>query len=219
MNTSQWGFIRGSLRRSDFSQRSPHLACSLAVLLGVLLQGAEVLARPAEGLLLRHGHKSGERVNGMNLNTNLSHKGWQQALHLAQIVPACFVQGKRLHLASYRFDLATGKNARSYQTLVPLAVASGASIRVYSDSESASRANGQMILADPANDGALVVIAWEHRHMPELAQGLGWQTLGAIANDDFDSLWLLRYSKAGGPPEVTVLSQTAIEVHRCPPQR
>ena len=189
--------------------------CALAGLLVSLLQVAAAQARPAEVLLLRHGHKPGERVNGMTLNTNLSARGWRQAQHLAEIIPACFVRGRPLRLASYRFDPITGKNARSYQTLVPLAVATGATIRVYSDAESGSEADGRQLLADPANDGALVVIAWEHRHLPELARGLGWEEMTRIDDDDFDSLWLLRYPDTGGAPQITLRSQMALDPLGC----
>lgn len=202
-------------RQGDSRRRIRLFNCALAGLLVSLLQLGAAQARPAEVLLLRHGHKPAERANGMTLNTNLSARGWLQAQHLAEIIPACFVRGRRLRLASYRFDPVTGKNARSYQTLVPLAVATGAAIRVYSDAESGSEADGRQLLADPANGGALLVIAWEHRHLPELARGLGWEGMGRIDDADFDSLWLLRYPEAGGAPQVTLLSQATMDSQRC----
>jgi hypothetical protein len=190
-------------------------ALASGVVAALLLLAAPGLARPATVLLLRHGHKPNLRSNDHTLNNNLSAQGWQQALHLARVVPACLGRGQRLRLASYRFDPLNGENARSYQTLVPLAVASGANITVYTDADSSSEADGRRVLVDPANAGALVVIAWEHRHLPALARGLGWASMAPIRDDDFDSLWQLRYPARDGAPRVTVLSQQALDPRRC----
>jgi len=196
------------------ADRAPITAAPLALALAALaltsLGGATALARPELVVLIRHGHKD-RQGDPLRRNYNLSALGQQQALLLGARLPACLgLRPDRLRLASYGFDLETGKNARSYQTLVPLAVASGRNIRVFADAEQASEAIGQRLLQDPATSGAAVVIAWEHRRLPQLARGLGWRAMPRVDDDDFDSIWLLRYGPGQPDPKVTVASQSRL---------
>ena len=185
-----------------------------ALALGLLGGGSGALAQPALVVLLRHGHKD-LPTGSQDSNYNLSSIGQRQALLLGERLPACLgLRPPSLRLASYGFNLETGKNARSYQTLVPLAVASGRNIRVFADAEEASEAIGQRLMKDPAYAGTTLVIAWEHRRLPQLARGLGWRTMPAIEDDDFDKLWLLRYLDDDPVPAVRVASQTRL-LTRC----
>lgn len=134
-----------------------------------------------------------------------AYEGFQRALALATLLPACF--GRPTHILSYFFDPITSKNSRSYQTLVPLAIATGVNIVIDIDSPANSLQSGKTILRDPRYDGANLVIAWEHRRLPLLAEGLGVQGLAQLAEDDFDPLLLLRYRELGRPPEVRQFSQ------------
>lgn len=96
--------------------------------------------------------------------------GWWTALYLGHLLRACVVPEGPLALASYGFDGRTGKNARSYQTLVPLAVFTGRNIRVFADAEERSEQIGRELLAAPELTGSTLVMAWEHRRLPTLAQ-------------------------------------------------
>jgi len=175
----------------------------------VALVAPAAQASPELVVLIRHGHKD-RPVDPQSSNYNLSAIGQRQALQLAGL-PACLgVRPQELQLASYGFDLDTGKNARSYQTLVPLAVATGRNIRVFAGADQASEAIGARLLADPASDGATLVIAWEHRHLPQLARGLGWRAMPAVDDGDFDSIWLLRYRPGERAPVVRLDSQTRL---------
>ena len=60
-----------------------------------------------------------------------------------------------------------------------------------------------------------MVMAWEHRHLPELARGLGWSRMPRIRDDDFDGLWLLRYSGQQGEPAVSQLSLGELQRQDC----
>jgi len=185
------------------------VAPALLALALMALVGSAAEARPELVVLIRHGHKD-RPADLQSRNYNLSAIGQRQALRLAGL-PACLgVRPPGLQLASYGFDLNTGKNARSYQTLVPLAVATGRNIRVFADSEQGSQAIGERLLADPTSAGATLVIAWEHRHLPELARGLGWRAMPAIDDGDFDSIWLLRYRPGDRAPVVTLDSQSRL---------
>ncbi len=194
-------------RRAPFRALVRVLAWALAL---AALAGSAASARPALVVLIRHGHK--DRPAGQqSSNYNLSAIGQRQALQLGERLPACLgLRPETLRLASFGFDLDTGKNARSYQTLVPLAVASARNIRVLADAEQASETIGQRLLQDPAYAGTTLVIAWEHRHLPPLARGLGWPTMPAVDDGDFDSLWLLRYSTDDPRPVVRVDSQSRL---------
>jgi hypothetical protein len=172
-------------------------------------------------VLIRHGHKDdpGGSGPGGGPNYNLSAMGQSQAQKLAVLVPDCLQQARRLHLISHGFQPRTGKNARSYQTLVPLAIRSGVNIRMLPEAEADSQGSGSRLLADPLYRDGVMVIAWEHRRLPLLARGLGWPSMPAVDDDDFDSLWLLRYPAGQPNPEVRRLSQRALAERGCPEGR
>lgn len=154
-------------------------------------------------LLLRHGHKSTAQAN-----YNLSPQGFERALALARVLPACF--GTPTHIRTFFLDPDTSKNARSYQTAVPLAVATGVNIHIDLASRTHSQAVGEAILQDPAFQGARLVMFWEHRRLPDLAAGLGWSAMPAIAEDDFDLIYRLTYHADAVRPLVRLYNQGAL---------
>ena len=162
-----------------------------------------VQSRPAQVLLMRHGHKDPAAHH-----YNLSPSGFQRALALSSVIPACF--GSPTQITTFAFDPDTSKNARSYQTAVPLAVASGVNIRLDRTSLHNSKRSGERLLQDPALKGGLLVLFWEHRHLPELAAGLGWEAMPPIADDDFDTLYRFTYTQGSSIPLVTRYSQAAL---------
>jgi hypothetical protein len=172
-------------------------------LVGACLAPQPAQARPAQVLLMRHGHK-----DPAGQTYNLSPAGFQRALALASVIPACF--GSPTQIISFAFDPDTAKNARSYQTAVPLAVATGVNIRLDIASIRDSKQSGEALLHDPALEGGYLVLFWEHRHLPKLAAGLGWSAMPPIADDDFDILYRFTYSQASSTPLVTRYSQTAL---------
>ncbi len=178
--------------------------------------------RPALVVLIRHGHKDdpGGSGPGGEPNYNLSATGQIQAQRLASLVPACLQESRALHLISHGFLAETGKNARSYQTLVPLAIRTGVNIRTMPEADADSEGSGRRVLADQRYRGGVLIVAWEHRRLPLLARGLGWPSMPAVDDDDFDSLWLLRYWSGQERPVVRRFSQQAL-AQRCsdPPVR
>ena len=156
------------------------------------LTSPAVMARPAEVLLMRHGHKTDNRAN-----TNLSMAGFQRALALATALPTCF--GQIHHILTFVLNPSSGKNARSYQSAVPLAISTGTTIRILERSEGQSEELGRQILRNPTYGNSRIVVFWEHRHLPELAAGLGWSSMPPIDNDDFDRLYQLIYSTSDQP--------------------
>lgn len=162
-----------------------------------------VQSRPAQVLLMRHGHK-----DPTGHHYNLSPAGFQRAQALASVIPACF--GTPTQITTFAFNPDTSKNARSYQTAVPLAVASGVNIRLDRTSLLDSKRSGERLLQDLALQGGLLVLFWEHRHLPELAAGLGWPAMPPIADDDFDTLYRFTYPQGSAVPLVTRYSQSGL---------
>ena len=97
------------------------------------------------------------------------------------MIAACY--GTPSHVVTYFLDPDTSQNARSYQTAVPLAVASGVKIRIYRSSVVDSVESGRTMLSSPTYSGGLLVVFWEHRHLPQLAAGLGWPAMPPIDAD------------------------------------
>jgi hypothetical protein len=163
-------------------------------------------------VLMRHGHKG---PGGSNYN--LSAQGFERANALASLLPQCF--GRPSQIRSFYLDPISGKNARSYQTAVPLAVATGVDIAIDLASREDSFRSGRQILTDPIVAGGRVMLFWEHRRLPQLAAGLGWPAMAPIADDDFDQLVVLRYRPSLMQPEVRTYSQAQLldGKQRCDP--
>lgn len=174
----------------------------VAVGLGLGLTPA-ARATPELVVLMRHGHKG---PGGTNYN--LSAQGFERAIALASLLPRCF--GRPSQIRSFYLDPLSSKNARSYQTAVPLAVATGVDIAIDLGSREDSFRSGRHILSDPAVAGGRVMLFWEHRRLPQLAAGLGWPAMAPIADDDFDQLVVLRYRPTLRQPEVRIYSQAQL---------
>ena len=98
------------------------LGASLLVALALLPVSA--IAQPAEVILFRHGDKDRKRGD-----FNLSPQGFRRAVNLGRLLPACF--GPIEHIGSYMFKIGTQQNVRSFQTAMPLAVATGINILMF----------------------------------------------------------------------------------------
>jgi len=172
------------------------------------LLSARAMATPAQVLLLRHGDKDSERSD-----YNLSPKGFERSIQLGRMIPACF--GAPTFIGVYEFDPVSAKNARSYQTAVPLAVSTGINIEMIRGSRTNSLATGQRVLQDKSLTGARAVFIWEHRNLPDFAKGLGWGAMAPIAADDYDQLVVLTWSSASAPPQVQQFSQKELLTRPC----
>ena len=180
--------------------------------LGLMPLAPSARATPELVVLMRHGHKG---PGGSNYN--LSAQGFERANALASLLPHCF--GRPSQIRSFYLDPISGKNARSYQTAVPLAVATGVDIAIDLASREDSFRSGRQILTDQSVAGGKVVLFWEHRRLPQLAAGLGWPGMAPIADDDFDQLVVLRYRPSSIQPAVRTYSQTQLlnGQQRCEP--
>ena len=180
---------------------------SLLVMASWLLS-AKAMATPAQVLLLRHGDKDSQRGD-----YNLSPKGLERSIQLGRMIPACF--GAPTSIGVYEFDPVSAKNARSYQTAVPLAVSTGINIEMIRGSRANSLAAGQRVLHAKSFAGAKAVFIWEHRNLPDFAKGLGWGAMAPIAADDYDQLVVLTWPSASAPPQVQQFSQKELLTRPC----
>ena len=176
---------------------------------GLVLTGAWAHATPSQVILIRHGDKDSQRGD-----YNLSPSGFNRALRLGRMIPACF--GAPNQIRTFELDPVSSQNARSYQTAVPLAVATGVNIGIVMGSRTSSARFGEEVLTSKPFEGAKAEFFWEHRHLPDLAKGLGWSTMAPIDADDYDQLLLLSYSARSKKPKVERLSQQELFQRACP---
>jgi|UniRef100_UPI004049E874 acid phosphatase (class A) len=129
------------------------------------------------------------------------------------MIPACF--GAQNQIRTFELDPVSSQNSRSYQTAVPLAVATGVNIGIVMGSRTSSRSFGEEVLTSKPFEGAKAVFFWEHRHLPDLAKGLGWSTMPPIDADDYDQLLVLAYPPGSKTPKVERLSQQELFQRAC----
>ena len=182
----------------------------LAIALALLVLNGNALAIPYQVILLRHGDKDTDRGD-----YNLSPAGFERALRLGQMIPACL--GTPSQIRSFEMNPVSSKNARSYQTAVPLAVATGVNIGIVVGSRENSARFGEEVLHSEAFDGARAVFFWEHRKLPELAKGLGWPGMQPIEANDYDKLYRLTYNPGSRQPNVEQFSQQELFQRPCSP--
>ena len=179
-----------------------------AVIISIAL-APPLAAQPLQVILLRHGDKDPSRGD-----YNLSPRGFLRAIALGRLLPACF--GPVEFIGSFELDPNNQQNARSYQSAVPLAVATGLNIKIFWGSRQDSTMAARKLLEDPSFAGRSVVLFWEHQRLPALAAALGWQGLPAIDDTDFDQLFLLQFPGQGsGSPQLQQLSQQQLFKSAC----
>jgi len=197
------------------SRRSLHMPCHgmALALLGLMASGLSPVgpalqAAALEIILVRHADKDTERGD-----YNLSPAGFRRAIDLARLIPACF--GVPDGITTYLLDPLTSKNARSYQSAVPLAIATGAPIRIALNSAEASGQIGRQLRSEHERTSERLVLFWEHRRMPDLARGLGWSAMPPIADHDFDQLYVFRYRPLTSSPQVLTYRQSRLQQLPC----
>jgi broad specificity phosphatase PhoE len=162
-------------------------------------------APPEQILVVRHGEKpallggpAGIKENGTEDHHSLTVRGWQRAGALAPFF------GTPLHPAVRRPTTLfappeaghDGDHGRPYQTIVPLAARLGLTIddRHCLDEEAE-------LVADVRARAGVVLIAWEHKRIPRIADAiLGDHATAPRAwpDDRFDLVWVFDRDAAGG---------------------
>ena len=148
------------------------LAWGAMAVLGMAGWAADVAATQPSGggpkivLIIRHAEKP-EGEEGKGKDPNLTAKGYQRADALAKVIPANFPRPD--------FLIATKKSKssnRPAETITPL----GAALHEPVDATLKKSQVDDLVhelLTDKKYDGKVVLIAWHHEEIPDIAKALG----------------------------------------------
>jgi phosphohistidine phosphatase SixA len=137
-------------------------------------------------MIIRHAEKPDE--TGGEKDPNLSKAGFARADALAKVLPANFPKPDFL----FATKRSKGSN-RPVETITPLSRALKEEISSeYKDEEYDQLA--KQILTDEKYSGKIVLIAWHHGKIPELAKALGATNAPAKWDSNvFDRVWEITY--------------------------
>lgn len=138
-------------------------------------------------LIIRHAEKPDAAKE--EKDPNLSKRGFERAAALAKVIPESFPHPD--------FLIATKKSSHSnrpMETIEPLSNGLHEPIEAtFKDEEFATLAH--KILSDPKYDGKVVLIAWHHGKIPELAHALGAsEAPGKWDGKVFDRVWQITFA-------------------------
>jgi len=137
-------------------------------------------------MIIRHAEKPVETAG--DKDPNLAKQGFERADALAKVIPD--------HFTKPDFLIATKKSKgsnRPVETITPLSKAIHEAIESdFKDEEFAQVAHE--VLTDPKYAGKVVLIAWHHGKIPELAKALGVKDCPDKWNAKvFDRVWQITY--------------------------
>jgi hypothetical protein len=133
-------------------------------------------------IIIRHGEKP-------DTGDNLSCAGLNRALRLPAVLDT--VTGTPNY--TYVPTISTGKktsSVRMFQTVSPFAVQKNLVINSkYAETDTDDAAN------DVLKKRGMVLMVWEHSNIPNLAKALGVKGKLTWSGKDFDSIWMIDFSK------------------------
>lgn len=155
------------------------------------LLAANTFAMPSSIVLIRHGEKPTTGPEGQEL----SKKGWQRAKKL----PELFLKNSDLKLRGVPdFLIAIKPNSgtgsiRSIQTLQPISLWLKKPIQADFNKDEINELV-QFIMHSPEMNDQVILIAWQHDSIPELAKKLGATNAPSEwPSKVFDRFWLFDY--------------------------
>jgi phosphohistidine phosphatase SixA len=152
-------------------------------------------------MIIRHAEKPDDSDGSKD--PNLSKQGFARADALAKVIPDHFVKPD--------FLIATKKSKgsnRPVETITPLSKAIHEEIESNFKDEEFEQAAHE-VLTDSKFDGKVVLIAWHHGKIPELAKALGVKDCPDKWNSAvFDRVWQITYEN--GVPSWKDLPQKAL---------
>jgi phosphohistidine phosphatase SixA len=166
----------------------------IAFLASILAMGAHRALPADEGsahgprivMIIRHAEKP-EAGNGER-SPDLSPRGYERAAALAKVIPE--------HFPRPDFLIATKRSKHSnrpVETITPLSKALHERIDATFRDE-AFQEVARAVLTDPKYAGKVVLIAWHHGQIPNLARALGAKDVSAKWNSRvFDRVWEITY--------------------------
>ena len=171
---------------------------ALGFLAAALLGAGTAFAAPAQIILIRHGEKP---ETGAELNA----QGFKRAAALVKFfknAPAVTRYGTpaAIYAAAPKNE---DSSVRSIQTVTPLAKALGIKINA-GFTRGQTNKLARDIMENPAYDGRMVLVCWQHTNLVRLAQALAdynYSQKAAIPqvwpDGAFDRVWVLDLSKKG----------------------
>ena len=149
-----------------------------------------VLAMPGQVILIRHGEKPAD-------GNELSQQGCERAFLISNFFwnnPTAMAYGRPDAFFAMAPSSSDG-SIRAVQTVLPTAVAQN---KVVNDpfGKEDTTPMAQQILGDANLDGKTVVVAWEHKHIADLAAALGLPsdpTVGDWPGKVFDQAWVINW--------------------------
>ncbi|WP_233808994.1 histidine phosphatase family protein [Paraburkholderia sp. HP33-1] len=167
-------------------------------------------------MVIRHAEKPDHQAAGVDANgrpdsKSLTPQGWQRAGALVQFMapgsngePRSPLARPKYLLAAYADPATDDDSKRPQQTITPLAAHLGTAIPFDC---SIGKDQLQKLVEKATGAGGTVLIAWEHKRIPEMARMLvaRGETVPDWPDDRFDMVWVL--SRAGAEWSLTQVPQ------------
>jgi hypothetical protein len=151
--------------------------------------------------MIRHGEKPAQ-------GNELNDQGWQRANALVGLFttdPDLLTYGTPAAIYAMAQKGTTG-SIRPIQTVTPLAQKLGLPIQHPFLRDETDQLAAE-ILGDPAYDGKMVLVCWEHNAIPPMLKAFGWNGgPDAWPGNAFDRVWILDF-KDGKPAAFRDLPQ------------
>ena len=175
------------------SRRNQSIAGIVALLAFTFLQSrvfsdaTSITHGPKIVMIIRHAEKPEVTATG-DKDPNLSKRGYERAEALAKVIPD--------HFPKPDFLIATKRSKgsdRPAETITPLSKALNEPI-VATEKDADFDVVAKEVLTSEKFDGKVVLIAWHHGKIPELAKALGVTDAPAKWDPNtFDRVWQITY--------------------------
>ncbi|MGZ3745273.1 MAG: histidine phosphatase family protein [Pseudobdellovibrionaceae bacterium] len=157
------------------------------------------VAVPAKVVLIRHGEKPS------NEQPDLNSMGCERAYQL----PIFFSKWSHIGAIYAQQPSDVGSSIRPIETLTPTALQLNLKINnTYHKDEIVNLASE--ILESPNLNGKVVIIAWEHKMIPEIAEHLGIQlneNLLKWPSSVFDQAWVISFDEKSSSPVLDIMAE------------
>ncbi|MGZ3724544.1 MAG: histidine phosphatase family protein [Pseudobdellovibrio sp.] len=153
-----------------------------------LFLSASVWATPARVMIIRHAEKP------LESSIHLSPVGYQRAEALKNLF-AIHPEYAVPHMPDELFaaQYTEGEHSmRAIETLTPLANSLNKTL-ITTWSADDSEAFGNELLNNPSYDGHVILIAWKHSEIANVAKGLGAPCKSSWSSQVFDRVWLIDF--------------------------
>jgi broad specificity phosphatase PhoE len=168
---------------------------------------------PQKLMIIRHGEKEpdagpppyGVNADGEQDKHSLSPRGWQRAGALVPFFRKAWVRGIEVPDAIYASKVGASvlmadghdisQSLRPQQTVTPLVDAIGPAKGLQTPCAVGEEAG--LVQTIVAQENGVVLVAWEHHHIPAIASAFATQAPASWPASSFDAVWILTQSADG----------------------